>query len=122
MRINISSRELRDARSHFIAVAAPITSSWEHHDKLVQLVSYRAFSDTIEELAAELEHPEYDHVRAVRLARQMFDAGLAFVEILDEERLSVTSACTLLDARCGALMFMETVAKYLSPFSSLRAA
>jgi hypothetical protein len=52
----------------------------------------------------------------------MFDAGLAFVAILDEERLAVTSTCTLLDARGAALTFMETVARYLSPFSSLRAA
>jgi hypothetical protein len=122
MRINISSRELRAAHSRFIAGATPVAAAWQHHDKLVQFVSYRAFSDVIEELAAELEHPEYDHLRAVRLARQVFDGGLAFVQLLDEERTFVTSTCTLLDARSAAVVFMETVASYLSPFSSLRAA
>ena len=122
MRINISSRELRSALALITDVSSPLVSRWQDEHKLVQYVAYRAFTDGTGELADELEHPDYEHARAVRLAREMFDAGIAVVEILDEELRNTADTTDLRRVRGAVLAFMETIASYLSPLAALRAA
>jgi hypothetical protein len=118
MRINMSSRELRSALATFSAAASALTAHWEAEDKLVQLVAYRVLTSCAEDLAVELEHPEYEHARAARLARELFDAGIAVVEIIDEDLRGTVSPSELRVVRGATLGFMETVAMYLSPFAA----
>jgi hypothetical protein len=120
MRINMSSRELRGALSTFIAASNDLHTTWDA--KLVHATALRAFIDTAKDLADELEHPEYDHARATRLARELFDAGLALVKIVDEELANTADVAPLRAGRCAALAMMQTIAGYLSPLAGLRAA
>lgn len=120
MRIDMSSRELRGALVTFNAASEDLHTSWEA--KLVHVTALRAFVDTTKALADELEHPEYDHARATRLARELFDAGLALVKIVDEELANTADTAPLRAGRSAALGMMQTIAGYLSPLAGLRAA
>src|SRR5687767_14929892 len=116
MRINMSSRELRAALAPFETTASSLRAYWENQDKRVQLVALRAVIDTGDGLADELAHPEYDHARAVTLSRQLFDAGLALLDVIDEELAAKSDVdAGLRETRGAALTFMETVARYTSP-------
>ena len=114
MRIDLSSRELRDALDPFVHATSDLSTGWD--GKTVQLAALRRFIDTVDDLADELAHPEYRHGRAVDLARTMFDAGLALIAIFDEAPDETRAA------RGAALTFLETIARYLSPFAKIRAA
>src|SRR6185436_3623193 len=98
----------------FVHAASPLSTLWDGKD--VQSLALRRFIDNVDDLADELAHPEYRHARAVELSRAMFDAGLALIEIFDEDATETRVA------RGAALTFLETIARYTSPFSKIRAA
>src|SRR5688572_32226364 len=120
MRINMSSRELRSTLASFIAASKDLHTSWDA--KVVHMTALCALVDTAKDLACELEHPEYDHARATRLARELFDAGLGLVKIVDEELANTADVAVLRAGRIAALAMMQTIAGYLSPLAALRAA
>ena len=119
MRINISSRELRAARCAFTEASRPLLDLWDDV-KPVQIAAHTLFTTTADQLAWELEHPEYVHAQAIHLVRELFDAGLALLDIIEHElRAFARRPPALLVARGAALTFMETIASYLSPFAEL---
>ena len=120
MRINISSRELRAARCAFSEASRPLLDLWDDV-KPVQMAAHLLFTNTADHLVFELEHPEYVHAQAIHLVRKLFDAGLALIDIIEQERRAFGDRPppALVIARGATLTFMETIAQYLSPFASL---
>jgi len=114
MRINLSSREVRNAVELFATASLPQRRTWIEAKQLDPLLAHRRVVETANELADELEDPAYVDRRAIHRARTLLASGLDFLEVLEAS----PATPTMLRARGATLAFMETLVAALGPLSA----